>query len=103
MQPTDPAYQRYTALAGVLGGADQLGGAGRAVVERLAAWSGEQDIRTLVRLVESRCRAETSRYVTVLAQIGARLDGAERNEAGDYLIAVSGWLARRLLNLILPE
>lgn len=48
-------------------------------------------------------RRPTDRYVGVLAQIGARLDNAERNEAGDYLIAVSSWLGRRLLDLIVPE
>jgi hypothetical protein len=30
-------------------------------------------------------------------------DNAERNVVGDYLITVSSWLARKLLNLILPE
>jgi hypothetical protein len=99
---TDPAFGRYTALADVLGGEDQLGGAGRAVIERLAAWSSEQGIRTLVRLAKSRCRAETDRYVSVLAQVGARLDNAERNEVGDYLITISAWLGRSLLNLIAP-
>jgi hypothetical protein len=103
MQPTDPAYSRYTALADALRGEDQLGGGGRAVVERLAAWTTEPDIRLLVRLIEARARADTDRYVTVLAQIGARLDRAERNEGGDYLITVSVWLARKLLDLITPE
>ena len=103
MDITDPAHSRYTALTDALGGEEQLGGAGRAVVERLAAWSGEQDTRFLVRLIEARCRAETGRYVTVLAQITARLDGAERSEAGDYLITISSWLARKLLDLIAPE
>jgi len=103
MQPTDPAHSRYTALTDALGGAEHIGGAGRAMAERLAAWTTEPEIRLLVRLIEARCRAETDRYVTVLAQIGARLDGAERNEAGDYLITVSSWLARKLLNLIVPE
>lgn len=51
----DPAMKRFIRLHHALGD-EPLSGYESACLARLAAWSSEDDIRTLTRLIHHRCR-----------------------------------------------